>query len=160
MTGIAVAPGEGGRKEGRMMEQETERERQRKKRARKREREREREREGAKEGRKEETPNSSADTEQTKDRKWKRAHASSCQLRDTPPTYGPLHKLEASPSACPTPLASSSSSHQGVDVEASDIKKKNVLRLILCIPQLTALVVLLNQMSDITNGRTQANTSM
>lgn len=58
---------------------------------------RERGRERKKEGRKEETPNSSADTEETKGRKWMRAHASSRQLWDTPPPSGPPLKLEASP---------------------------------------------------------------
>lgn len=50
-----------------------------------------------------------------------RAHASSCQLGDSPPPSRPLLKLEASP-ASPAPFASFSCSHQGVDAEESATK--------------------------------------
>lgn len=67
MTGKATPPHWKRRERG-MMEQETEREEQKDK-------------WGGRERRKEQTNNSSADTEQTKAWKWKRAHASSCQLK-------------------------------------------------------------------------------
>lgn len=112
-------------------------------------RKRVKEKEGGSEGRKE--GRNSQFISRHRGDKREEMNEGTCQLtsalRHPSPVWTPS-QLEASPSASPTPFASSS--HQGVDVKESGTKQ-NVLHLMLHTPRLTAPAVLLNQTSDITS---------
>lgn len=88
--------------------------------------------------------------DETKGRNWMRAHASSCQLWDTPPPSGPLRKLEAS-LLLPTLLCILFLLSSG-----------GVMFFTFCFTLSTPTRpgVLLNQTSGITNGCTRAQTSL